>query len=404
MTKQTHLLTKEGSNSKSEQIKFDILRIFANNGNSSIAEISRETNLSTPTITKILNNLIEKGDLIDYGKQETSGGRKPNIYGLNPDSGYFVGTDIRKHSINIGIIDFYGEVVYMENNTSFNLKDTDETLNQICHLTTKAIEKSGIAYHKIIAFCFNISGRINHNTGVSYNYFFKKERALADIFKEKLGRKVFIENDSRSMCYGEYNKGVAAGTENTLFINISWGLGAGMILDGHLHYGASGFSGEFGHMPFFNNEIFCHCGKKGCTETEASGSAMYRLLLAKQQAGARSILSKKIEQNEIISTNDMVQAVIDEDMLMIEIVEEVGNKLGKGIAGLINIFNPEMVVIGGSVACVGDYLLLPIKSSIKKYSLNLVSQDTSIKISQLGNNAGVIGACFIARNRILGIL
>lgn len=398
------LLTKDTPSSKSDQLKFDILRIFATNGNASISEISKETNLSAPTTTKFISELIEKGYLIDHGKQETSGGRKPNIYGLNPDSGYFVGVDIRKHSIYIGIIDFYGEVVYMEENDKFNLEDTEKILDQIYQLTTQAVEKSAIAYSKIIAFSFNISGRVNHNTGVSYNYFFKKERPLAQIFEEKLERKVFIENDSRAMCYGEYIKGVGAGTKNSLFINMSWGLGAGMIIDGHLYYGTSGFSGEFGHMPFFENEIFCHCGKKGCTETEASGSAMHRLLLAKQQAGARSILSPLIERNETIRTHDMVQATLEEDMLMIEIVEEIGSKLGKGIAGLINIFNPEMVIIGGSVADVGDYLLLPIKSSIRKYSLNLVSQDTSIKLSSLGNSAGVIGACFIARNRILGLL
>ena len=102
--------------------------------------------------------------------------------------------------------------------------------------------------------------------------------------------------------------------------------------------------------------------------------------------------------------NDLIEAIHKEDMLTIELLEEVGVNLGKGIAGLINIFNPELVIIGGPLAETGEYLLLPVKSAVKKYSLNMVSRDTQIKLTKLGNTAGVLGACLLSCSKLLGML
>jgi predicted NBD/HSP70 family sugar kinase len=215
---------------------------------------------------------------------------------------------------------------------------------------------------------------------------------------------VTIDNDSRSMAYGEFMSGVVKGEKNILFVNVSWGLGLGIITDGKLYYGKSGFSGEFGHLGVFDNEVICHCGKKGCLETEASGSFIYRRFMEKVAEGNSSILEKRIKKGETIIQEDILDAALKEDMLAIELIEEVGNTLGKHIAGLINLFNPELVIIGGAVALTGDYLLLPIRSAVKKYSLNLVSKDTQIKISKLGDRAGVVGACMLARSKMLGLI
>jgi len=120
--------------------------------------------------------------------------------------------------------------------------------------------------------------------------------------------------------------------------------------------------------------------------------------------GNSSILAGRIKKGESITQEDILEAVLNEDMLAIELVEEVGYTLGKHIAGLINLFNPELVIIGGVVSMTGDYLLLPIKSAVKKYSLNLVNKDTTIKLSKLGDLAGVIGACMLARSKMLELI
>ena len=120
--------------------------------------------------------------------------------------------------------------------------------------------------------------------------------------------------------------------------------------------------------------------------------------------GNSSILDQRVKNGEKVTLEDILEAALNDDMLAIELVEEVGNNLGKQIAGLINLFNPELVVVGGSLAQTGDYLLLPIRSAVKRHSLNLVSRDTQIKLSRLGDNAGVIGACLLARSKMLGII
>ena len=245
---------------------------------------------------------------------------------------------------------------------------------------------------------------MNTETGHSYSLYFFNEKPLTEVFQERLGIHVTIDNDSRAMAYGEFINGIVNGEKNVLFVNVSWGLGLGIITDGKLYYGKSGFSGEFGLLSTFDNEILCHCGKKGCLETQASGSLFIAVFLEKIAEGNSSILEKRIKKGETIIQEDIIEAALKEVMLAIELIEEVGNTLGKHIAGLINLFNPELVIIGGVIALTGDYLLLPIKSAVKKYSLNLVSKDTTIKLSKLGDKAGVIGACMLARSKMLGII
>lgn len=167
--------------------------------------------------------------------------------------------------------------------------------------------------------------------------------------------------------------------------------------------GRSGYSGELGHFPAFNNEIMCHCGKKGCLETGVSGMALKREVVSSIKAGKQSLLSDKLknEGEEAITLNDIIVAIDNEDMLCIEVVENMAKELGRWIAGLINLFNPELVIIGGTLARVGDYILRPIKQSVQKYTLRLVSQDSRIVVSKMGEKAGVLGAALSARNQIL---
>jgi predicted NBD/HSP70 family sugar kinase len=189
-----------------------------------------------------------------------------------------------------------------------------------------------------------------------------------------------------------------------LYLNVAWGLGMGMILDGKLSYGKSGFSGEIGHFPLLNNNQICHCGKMGCLETGASGSAVHRIFLEKLKEGRTSMLSDKFNRGETIHIEEIIDAVNEEDVLAIEVVEEIGTTLGRAIAGLINLFNPELIVIGGNVAITREYLLLPIKSAIQKHSLNIINSDTTIKYSKLGKKAGAIGSCMLSRSKLLGLL
>lgn len=392
------------SGNKNAVVKKNIIRFYINNGPSPIADLAKDFDLSIPTATKLITELIEDGFVLDFGKQETLGGRRPNVYGLNPESGYFVGVDVKHFRVNISLINFKGEAIKYVENIPYQLENTPEALNALCRIITNFLNEEAEVKDKILCLGVNVSGRVNAESGYSYSYFYFEEKPLSDLIESQVGVKCFIDNDSRAMAYGEYMCGVAKEEKNMIFVNVGWGVGIGIIVNGKLYYGKSGFSGEFGHVYTFDNEILCRCGKKGCLETEASGLAIHRTLLEKVKNGSNTILQKKIDtEGHVILLEDIIEAALDEDILSIEIIEEAGNKLGRSISGLINLFNPELLVIGGTVSLTGDNILLPVKSAVKKYSLNMANKDTEIKLSKLGDKAGAIGAGLLARERMLGI-
>lgn len=390
-------LKQENKNSAQKK---RIITYYIHNGNSTITDLAKILDLSIPTVTKLVEEMCLSGILNSYGKLETSGGRHPQLYGLNPDACYFVGVDIRRFCVNIGLINFNGELVETQMDVPYLFENTQAGLDNLCQLISNFIDSLIVEREKILDITVNVSGRVNTESGYSYSWFNFGENPLAQVMTEKIGIDVYIENDTRAMTYGEYLKGNVNEKKNLLFINLSWGLGLGIIIDGKMYKGKSGFAGEFGHTPAYDNEIICHCGKKGCLETEASGSAMYRKLVERHKNGEKSYLSDRIEKGQEITLEYLIEAINHEDMLCIELAEELGYKLGRNIAGLINIFNPELVVIGGILSQLGDYVLLPIKTAIRKHSLNLVSKDTTIKLSSLRERAGIIGACMTARSRI----
>lgn len=390
-------LKQENKNSAQKK---RIITYYIHNGNSTITDLAKILDLSIPTVTKLVEEMCLSGILNSYGKLETSGGRHPQLYGLNPDACYFVGVDIRRFCVNIGLINFNGELVETQMDVPYLFENTQAGLDNLCQLISNFIDSLIVEREKILDITVNVSGRVNTESGYSYSWFNFGENPLAQVMTEKIGIDVYIENDTRAMTYGEYLKGNVNEKKNLLFVNLSWGLGLGIIIDGKMYKGKSGFAGEFGHTPAYDNEIICHCGKKGCLETEASGSAMYRKLVERHKNGEKSYLSDRIEKGQEITLEHLIEAINHEDMLCIELAEELGYKLGRNIAGLINIFNPELVVIGGILSQLGDYVLLPIKTAIRKHSLNLVSKDTTIKLSSLRERAGIIGACMTARSRI----
>lgn len=396
-----HLLKEIESGTKSALLKKKIIAHYIYNGCSTITELSKELDLSVPTVTKFISEMCDENYINDYGKLETTGGRHPNLYGLNPESGYFIGVDIKRFAVNIGLINFKGDMMDLKMNIPYRFQNSIEGLDTLCKLISNFIKKLSIDKDKILNININVSGRVNPESGYSFSQFNFEERPLTEVIAEKLGYKVTIDNDTRAMTYGEYLKGVVKGEKNILFVNISWGLGVGIVIDGKIYTGKSGFSGEFGHITTFDNEILCHCGKKGCLETEASGSALYRILLERIKNGENSILSNRINDPENpITLDEIIESVNKEDLLCIEIVEEIGQKLGKQIAGLINLFNPELVIVGGTLSLTGDYITQPIKTAIRKYSLNLVNKDSVILTSKLKDRAGIVGACMLARSRI----
>lgn len=388
---------------KSGAIKRQIILYCLKRGNSTIPDIAKELDYSVPTITKYVTELCKIGYMSDYGKLETSEGRHPNIYGVNASFCYFLGVDIKNFDISFMLMNFAGEVQECRMAQAYTLNNSVEGLNDLCSTILELVASLSVPAEKIMSANINIPGRVNTSTGDSFTMFNFEDKPLAEVLTQRLGFKTTIENDTRAMTYGEYNVVYKDSVQNMLFINLSWGLGAGLVFNGKVFTGKSGFAGEFGHQSYFNNEILCHCGKKGCLESEVSGSALQRNIIDAIDAGASSVLSDKVHSGHTITMNDMLDAIDKEDPLTIELMEQMAQKLGRSIANLINLLNPERIVIGGTLAAAGDYLLEPTKSAVRKYSLNLVNKDSVITLSELEPKAGVWGSTWIARMKIFEI-
>lgn len=378
-----------------------------NNGAATIPEIAKSLNYSTPAITKHVVDLCNMGFFIEQGRTELKEGRPAITYGINANSCYFVGVDIRNFSLRIGIMNLAGEIIKSHYDKSYIFEDTKEAIDDVCkkinqYIAAACVEDKEMSREKILNINVNIGGRVNPTTGYSFSNFNTGEIPLTTILSERLNCNVTIDNDTRAMTYGEFKYSKQEKINNMIFVNVGYGLGIGLIINGEIYEGKSGFAGEFGHMSVFDNEIMCFCGKKGCLETEISGKALLREVKSRMQNGAESVLSKKVEKNKDISLSDILDAATkSEDLLCIEIIEEIGTKLGRQLANMINLFNPDKIVVGGILSSVGDYLIHPIVMNINKYALTLVNKDTEVTISKLQNKAGIIGSCLLARDRIV---
>lgn len=385
---------------KTALMKQRIITHLIYKGMTTITDLSRSMGLSVPTVTKFIDELCADGYVNDCGKLETAGGRHPSLYGLNADSGYFVGVDLKKDSLNMALINFKGDMINIEMKVPFKQDNTMDCVDRLAEEIRRFISSLSVDTNKILNVCVGMSGRVNPNIGCNYTRLnFGEEHPISALLAERLHLNVCIDNDSRAMAYGEFIKRSDGCPRNLIFINVNWGLGMAIIVDGKMYDGMSGFSGEFGHNYGYDNQQICECGKKGCIETEVSCSALYRKFIERVRAGENSVLTQEKPIDEI-TVDDIISVVKREDVLAIELVEEIGAKLGRHVSDLINIFNPEQVIIGGELSRAGNYLLPPIISAVRRYTLNLMYPSADIVLSELQDKANAIGSALLARSKL----
>lgn len=388
-----------------EQIKKNILKYVRINGSFTIPQIAGLSGYSMTTISKHVDTMMKEGllQIVDFEKSGRKG-RRAQLFTVRPDSFFFLGVDVKNNGLEIGLMDFAMNMVRVESNPSYYIENTYENFDRVCCFVEDFISSLGIDKEKISGINFNFGGRVDSKAGTSaslFNFEETRETPLAELLGERLGVRTFIENDTKAMAYGEY---IAYGAkwQNVLFVNMSWGLGLGIILGGELYYGSNGYSGEMGHMHAYDNNILCHCGKKGCLETEVSGQAIERKLITRIRAGESSILSGKVRSGEKITLDDIIEATEKEDPLCIEIVSQTASELGKHLAGMVNLFNPDCIIIGGKLARISSfYFLQQVSVAVKLYSLKLISRNVPVLTGKLGDRSGVVGACMTAHDRVI---
>jgi glucokinase len=218
-----------------------------------------------------------------------------------------------------------------------------------------------------------------------------------DIMREKYGVNTYLINDAKAAALGECSFGAGRGVNNLVYLTVSTGIGGGIIIDGKLYFGSSGSAGEVGHMTIDVNGPKCNCGNIGCWETLASGTAVAREARRRISGGERSSLTETVEGRiEDITAEKVGAAAQLGDSLALDIIGKAATYLGVGMVNLVNIFNPDMIIVGGGMAKVGDLLLNPAKQIVRGRAFLVSAQAVRIVLAQLGDYAGVLGAAVFA--------
>lgn len=393
------------ANSTYDTVEHAVLEQLMATGRITIPGIAESVDLSTTTVAKHIAQMVSEKKLEEIGEESASRkGRRATVYGIRSDKHYFIGVDIKNAGLDVGIVDFAGKLIDSRCYSDFRFENTHENLDDVCNKINKYIKDLGWEMReKISAIGLSIGGRVDSRTGTSatkYNFEEMQKSSLASILTELFGIPVFVENDTKALTYADYiiynnNR------SNLLFVNFSWGIALGIIINGELYYGRQGYSGELGHIHYYDNNIVCHCGKKGCMETEVSGLAIQRKLIERISKGEASLLSAKVLRGERITEDDILYATGQEDPLCIELVSETSRELGKQLAGMINLFNPDCIVLGGKFTKISPaYFQQQVEVAIKQNSLRLLSYDVPVLVTKLGSNYGIIAAGICARKGI----
>lgn len=401
-----NLIKKTGTQSqaieeKKTGHKKHILHALYFNGPQSNSELSKLIKLSTPKINSLLMEMINDGLVKDLGRGDSSGGRRPNIYGLVDDGFYVAGITININRTIISIFNSNNQEVSGPHYFPIKMQSDLEIFRQVNEKLEQVVNESHIERNKILVAGIELPGVINPKLGINKTYF-PQVTNLYEELRKIFGTPVYFNHDSKVRAFAEQHFGLARGKKNVLMLQADWGLGLGIIINGKLYTGKSGFSGEFGHLPIVDNGVLCSCGKQGCLETIVSATAIARIAREGIKGGNSSLITELVNgDTNKIDITIVIQAANMGDQFAISLLSDAGYWLGRGIAYLIQIFNPELIIIGGRVAEASRFILAPIQQAVTIFSNRDLSSDTEIKFSELGSKAGTMGIAAYALEKIL---
>lgn len=383
--------------------KVKLVKLLHSDGAKSNADICRVLNISSPTSIILINELISDGLIEKKGKGKSFGGRKPELYSLRSQSFFVLCIEMGRFKTEMAILDNNNNNITGVKSFPFKLTKDKNVILKLHAFAEELISSSGINTNKLVGIGIGMPGLIDSNTGKNYTYAVtpNDSMTLQEILEEKFKKPVYIQNDVKTNTLAECRFGLAVDKKDALVLLMDWGIGLGIIMDGKLQSGMSGFAGEMGHIPFVKDGDLCHCGKRGCLETVASGIALARMAKEGIKSGQSSLLnSLSDEEIDQIEPQIVIDAANKGDQYAINILSQVGENLGKAVATLIQLFNPEIIILGGKIAEAKQYITIPMRHAINTYCMSRVRENTKIALSNLGQNAGLLGSASIVIENI----
>jgi predicted NBD/HSP70 family sugar kinase len=345
-------------------------------GASSRAELAHATGLGRSVLTQRVDALLDYGLLAEDRVGISTGGRAPRLLSFRADAGYLLVADLGATSTDVALADLAGTIVVHRQEASDIAAGPDAVLARVEALFDECAAEAG-ATGSLWGIGIGVPGPVEFESG------------------RPVSPPIMPGWD------GELTAGCGRGVDDFVFVKIGTGIGAGIVVDGRIHRGAKGSAGDVGHIHVqAGREVTCRCGMSGCLEAFAGGAALARDAEVAAREGRSEILRALLDEKGFLAAADVAVASKHGDPVSIELITEAGRLIGQMLTGIVNFFNPSLIVIGGGVAGAGDLLLATIRQSIYRRSLPLATRDLTVRRSALDDRAGVIGAATMAANEL----
>ena len=363
-------------------------------------DIARLTGWSRPKVTTEVGKLTKRGILIESGEGTSQGGRRPRLLRFNHQLGYIVGVDIGATSMDIAIADLNAQVLARDCGPADVRDEPLDLLGAVKQRVLALLAKLNLRPQQVLGVGVGVPGPVDFIKGIlvapplmpawegfsirGYFHAFFPSAFIA------------VDNDVNLMALGELKSGAGTGQEDFIFIKIGTGIGAGIVCNSQIHRGHNGSAGDIGHICADHNGPICRCGNIGCLEALAAGPAIADRGTEAAQNGSSPTLAQKLAANGVLRSEDVAAAVREGDRAAIEIVQSSGRAIGDVLAGLVNFFNPSMILVGGGVSNIGNQLLASLRQAVLRRSTALATRELIVSYSPMGGEAGVTGAIHLA--------
>ena len=312
---------------------------------------------------------------------------------------FYLGIDLGGTNIAVGLVDENGKIVYQDSTPTLASRPGEEIVKDMCALCEKVVKESGHTMDEVASIGVGCPGTVDNKNGViAYANNIRMENfPMRKLIQSHIDKPVNLENDANAAAYGEYIAN-GNGVDDYIFITLGTGVGGGMIINKKIYRGFNCAGAELGHITLMVDGEQCSCGKKGCWEAYASVTALIRQTEAAIKKNPESLMAKIAERDGKVSGRTAFEAAKQGDKAALDVVAMYEKYIAEGLVSILNIFQPEKLVIGGGISREGDYLLNPVKALVDKDDYNKHMPKTDIEIASLFNDAGIIGAAMAAAN------
>ncbi len=372
---------RRGSRSLLRDLNVSLLiELVHRSGPVSRADLARQSGLSAPTVSTIVGQLLDRGIFIEVAMAPSNGGRPPVLLKVDPKAGYVIGIKLRGDGLTTVVCDLDTQVMATQEASASLVGDPGAAIQAIEEETRKALRAAGVPRSKVLGVGIGLSGIIDSSQGVCrFSHLLQWHDAeLAQPLRRRLRLPVWVDNDMNTLAVAEKWAGDASTARDFVTLSVGRGIGLGIVIDRSLYRGATGGSGEFGHMIVEPGGPKCECGRFGCLEALVGEDAMRR------RVGER--LGHEITRNQFIAL------ALDGDGATLEVLDSAGRKLGLAVANMVTLLNPELLIICGEGTDLGNAFLDPVITAVREQTFADLGRQVEVKVQRWGNDAWAVGA------------